>query len=156
MSSNAELIRSAFARWQASRGRDVSIWWEIFADNISFRSAARGREPAGFTRSVDRKSAMLRYFDFICLEMEMLDYQIETVIDAGSRVMVVANARWRMRRTGRILRLRSAKVFWFEAGKVVRLENFYDSAQLLEHAAPYSRMPAIGPRMQHAYAGDHA
>lgn len=155
MISNADMIRSAFARWRASRGRDVSIWWEIFAENVSFSSATRGREPAGFTRSVDRKSALTVYFDYVCLEMEMLDHRVEQIIDAGSRVMAVIEASWRMRRTGRILNLRSAKVFWFEDGKVVRLECYYDSAHLLEHVAPYSSMPVAGPRLQRAFVDGH-
>lgn len=132
MPGNLDRIRTVFEAWRDSAGQDASPWFDLADDDIVFRSAAGGREPVGPMGHSNRKAALHGYFDFIARHMQMLEHEIEHYLEDGDMVIAIGQSCWRIRQTGRIFRTRTANLFWFRNGRIIRYENLYDSAALLD------------------------
>ena len=55
-------LRDAYRRWDASKGTDVTMWTELFADDARLRSLAAGRPGLEFTLDCHSTQDVARYF----------------------------------------------------------------------------------------------
>ena len=59
---NVELLKDAYKRWHDSKGGSLDHLLSLVADDIKFRSIARGQDPLGFTQPVNKKAEVARLF----------------------------------------------------------------------------------------------
>lgn len=68
--------------------------------------------------------------------VELEEVEIESVAAQGDSVVLMAHETGRLRSTGKRYRLRWVQWFRFREGKIVHIRELFDTAALLEAAAP--------------------
>jgi ketosteroid isomerase-like protein len=80
------------------------------------------------------RAAVLEVMAAIAAVYEMESYRIEQTIIEGDRAALLADAGFKQRATGRLLRFRVANFLRFLDGRLVEFREFSDSFDLVEQA----------------------
>jgi hypothetical protein len=72
-----------------------------------------------------------RFFAKIAETVEVLDFRVDERLPAGETVVVVGHEKGRVRRTGKTYETKWVHVFRLRGEKVVRFDEFYDSAAVV-------------------------
>src|ERR1043165_6872359 len=91
MASTEDLakLKNAYLLWDASKGKETSMWTSLFADNVRLRSLAAGRPGQEFTAESRSSSDVARYFEALTAEWEMINYKTSQFAVDGDRVVMV-------------------------------------------------------------------
>jgi ketosteroid isomerase-like protein len=95
---------------------DVMVRWNGPADRIPWAGEHHGVE------------AVLAFFAMVGAALEVLSIEPVEKLVTPDKALIVLQAHWRVRATGRDLRLRAANLFTFRDGRVAAYEVFPDSA----------------------------
>lgn len=136
MSPELKKLKAAYRRWDRSKGSEKSMWLDIFADEVDFRSLANGREQVPFTVTRKRPADVMAYLDGLTAAFEMIHYTVTDCIQEGSRIVVYGTTAWRNRATGKVLETPIMTLWRFRRGKAVFFHEFLDTAAVLESASP--------------------
>ncbi len=131
---NVELLKDAYKRWHDSKGGSLDHFMSIVADDIKFRSIARGAAPLAFTQPVNRKDELRGYFDGLLGDFNMNHYTVHDYVADGDIVFVRCATSWTNKRTGKTFETPKADFWRFRDGKVVEFYEFYDTAQVMASA----------------------
>jgi hypothetical protein len=92
----------------------------VIPDGTPLSGEFRGRE--GF----------LRYFQAQAEVMEVLDFTNIEFMGSGSKVVIVADEKFRVKRTGTVCETETATVFTLEQGKIAKLSALADMSAIVD------------------------
>jgi uncharacterized protein len=126
-SGNADVVRALYAAFSSGDAPgifatlDPEVVWEVHAP----KEHPYGGTFSGFdgTRT---------FLGAIGATVEMQDFGADEVVASGDVVVAMGHERFRVRRTGKTLSHRWLHVFRLRGGKVVRFDEWFDSAAVME------------------------
>jgi uncharacterized protein len=127
-------LKRTYRLWAESKGSSFKPWLDLLSERLSFRSLADGIPGAEFTRGGDSRADVMRYFDELSQEWEMMRFEVDTFIAQHDRVAVLGSCAWRHRRTNKVADTPKADFYRFEGGRIVEFIEFYDTAKVLAAA----------------------
>ena len=125
--SNAEKIRSAYARWEASKGSDPDGLLELMADDIVLRTLLGPDEPHPMAQDRVGVDFAREYLISLALNLEMVAFPTEEVVAQGDTVVWIGSCAWRDRKTGAEARTPKADIWRFRDGKAVEAMEMFDT-----------------------------
>lgn len=134
--TNTEILRTAYAKWHETKGGSVDHWLSLMSDKIDFRSLADGEGGLNFTKTVESRADMERYFSGLSADMEMIHYTIDQYVAQDDRVVVVGTTSWRVKATDKTFTTPKVDVVRFEDGKIVSFFEYYDTAKIIAATQP--------------------
>jgi len=133
---HVECLREVYRLWKESRGSDTKPWLELLSDTIQFRSLGATSPTIGFARDGTSRADVLRYFEDLARDWEMIDYEVEHMIAEGDRVAVLSHCSWRNRHTGKASTSMKADFYRFVDGRIVEFAELFDTAGAVDAAMP--------------------
>lgn len=124
---NVELLRKAYAGWNASKG-DTACWLCLVADDIKLTSLAKGAAPLEFTATRHGAEELKGYLDGLLADWTMNHQHFDDFIGDGDRVAAIGHCSWTNKRTGKVLETAKVDIWRFRDGKAVEFHEFYDTA----------------------------
>jgi len=94
---------------------DDCEWIGPEADSVPFAGCFRGKADVG------------RFFAAMGASMEPLRFDVHDVVAENDKVVVIGEAEWRVKSTGRTYTNPWVNVFTLRDGKIVRTDAYYDS-----------------------------
>jgi ketosteroid isomerase-like protein len=135
---NVEIVRRTFeialrAGVDPGAAFDQCVSEGLLASNVEWRGGARaGQAAAGVENAVGRDE-YLEMTSRFTENFEDFVYEVEEIIDAGNdRVVALTRASGLGRRSGALVEMRMAQVYWLETGRIVRVVPFLDRDDALE------------------------
>jgi ketosteroid isomerase-like protein len=124
---NVELLKRAYAGWNASKG-DTQCWLDIVADDIKLSSLAKGATPLEFTATRHGAEELKSYLGGLLADWTMNFQHFDDFIAEGDRVVAIGNCSWTNKRTGKSVETPKVDIWRFRDGKAVEFHEFYDTA----------------------------
>ena len=125
--NNVAVLKKAYAHWSENKETAFQNWMDLLADNVRFRSLADGHEAMAFTRTCNCKNDVLRYFEELASEWDMVDFQMDEFVAQGDRVVAIGNCHWRHMKTGKDVLTPKVDIFTMQDGKIVDIFELYDT-----------------------------
>jgi hypothetical protein len=100
---NVAVLRALYDIWNGARGTRFDHFFEALADDVRWRSLPRGAAGFEFTRCCYSRDYVLRYFEGMAADWELLFYEVDEFIAQADRVVVLSRCAFSHRRTGRTL-----------------------------------------------------
>jgi ketosteroid isomerase-like protein len=125
---NVELLREAYASWQASKG-DPAGWFGIIHDDIKLNSLPGGHPPLEFSAPRKGVEELKAYLDSLTSDWSMNFHRFDEFIADGDRVVAVGHVSWTNKRTGKTVESPKVDVWRFRDGKAVEFNEFFDTAK---------------------------
>lgn len=129
-------LKNAYRRWQQSGGEDLSLVVDLMADDIEVATLPNGTELLEFSKPCRNKDEVLRYFEGLLGDWDLLWVDIEDVVSERSCVVVLLKNAWRNRRTDKRFESHAVHVWRFEGDRANHLRLFFDSAKWSAAATP--------------------
>ena len=133
---NIEILKEAYARWNDSIGGSAEYWLSLMSEAVHLVSLAEGRDGAAFTATCSSRRDVRRYLNGFAAEWEMMHYLVDDYIAQGERVVAIGECAWRNRRTGKVTETPKIDIWRFRDGKIVSMNEYYDTAKVLAAAQP--------------------
>ena len=134
--SNTEILQTAYAKWHDTKGGSVDHWLSILSDNVDFRSLADGEGGLNFTKTVESRADMERYFAGLTTDMEMIHYTVDQYIAQDDRVVAMGTTSWRVKATGKTFTTPKVDVVRFKDGQIISFFEYYDTAKIVAATMP--------------------
>lgn len=125
--SNAEKIRQAYARWEASKGADANGFLEMLADDVVMRSVLGPPDLHPLAQDRIGKEFARDYLESLVLNLEMVAFPTEQVVAEGDTVVWIGSCHWRDPRTGMEANTPKADIWRFRDGLAVSVMEFFDT-----------------------------
>lgn len=122
---NLKRVQEAYAAF--GRG-DIPTVLEGLADDVEWINSGPADIPIAGTKR--GKQAVGEWFSLVGQEMDFQAFQARDLIAQGDKVVALIHSEAIVRRTGRRSVTELAHVFTFRDGKVLRFEEFSDTAAL--------------------------
>lgn len=132
--SNLQRLKECYRAWDASKGTNTGCWFDIFADNIHFRSLGQDAVALAFAGERKSKSEAAGYFSGLAAHWTMIHWTPHTFVTEGDRVAVFGTCAWTSKETGKSVETPIANLWEFENGKAVSFIEIFDSARALAAA----------------------
>lgn len=129
--SNIELLKNAYEYWDENKEKAFENWMDLLSDDIKLKSLADGAVGMEFTQICNCKNDVLRYFEGLSAEWEMIYYKVDDYISEGNRVVAIGNCRWRFKKTGKEVETPKVDIVTFEDSKIIEFFELYDTAKVL-------------------------
>lgn len=129
-------LRRVYREWGESKGSSFKPWLDLMSDQVRLRSLGAGVPGIEFSRAAMSRADVMRYFDELSQDWEMLRYDVEQMIGQGDWVAMLGSCAWRHRRTRKVAETLKADFLRFENGRVVEFVELYDTAATLAAATP--------------------
>ncbi len=142
---NVEILKEAYARRNDSVGGSAEYWLSLMSEEVHLVSLAEGRDGAGFTATCCSRRDVKRYLEGFAAEWEMMHYLVDDYIAQGERVVAIGECAWRNRRTGKVTETPKIDIWRFSDGKIVSMNEYYDTEKLLAAAQPDGKQQATSP-----------
>lgn len=133
---HVECLREVYRIWRESQGSNTAPWLELLGEVIDFRSLGATSPTIGFARDGTSRADVMRYFEDLSRDWEMIDYEVEHMVAEGDRVAVLSHCAWRNRHTGKVSATMKADFFRFADGRVVEFAELFDTAGAVDAAMP--------------------
>lgn len=132
---NVAMLQQSYSLWNSDKAACFDYWLHLLSDDVCFRSLAAGRPGMEFTRDCNSKADVIRYFEGMAADWEMVHFTPVEFIAQGNRVAMRGRAAWKHRRSGKTVSTPKADFFRFRGGKIVEFFEFYDTAAALDAAS---------------------
>ena len=129
--SNVELLKCAYEYWDKNKEQAFENWMNLLADDVRLKSLADGALGMEFTRLCHCKNDVLRYFEGLSANWEMIFYKIDNYVSEGDRVVAIGNCCWKFRKTGREVLTPKVDVVTFKDSKIIEFFELYDTAKII-------------------------
>jgi uncharacterized protein len=126
--ANVAVLTEAYRRWHDSRGGGLDHLISICDANIKFGSLAQGAPKIEYMTAYTGRDDLLKYFEGLARDWEMIEYRVDQFIAQGDRVVMLGHCSWRAKTTGRVCSTPKADVWRFANGKAVEFYEFFDTA----------------------------
>ena len=142
---NVELLKSAYAAWDASQGSDASAWTRLVAPAFMMHSFAIGIEPVEFVAGISSPAAFEQYLVRLHREWSVDFFRIDQYVAQGETVIAIGEASYTNRTTGRTVitpKVRRLPVHeWRDRGAC---RSLYGGKRQLP-----TRKPSAGTKQEH-------
>jgi len=125
--TNAANVRSAYARWDASKGGDPDGLLEILADDVVMRTILNPPELHPLAEDRVGIDFARDYLTSLALNLEMVGFPTQEVVAQGDTVVWIGSCHWRDRRTGAAADTPKVDVWHFRDGKAVEVTEYFDT-----------------------------
>jgi ketosteroid isomerase-like protein len=125
--ANADKVRRAYARWEASRGVDADGFLEILAEDVVMRSLLGPPDLHPLAQDRVGREFARDYLESLALNLEMVAFPTEQVVAEGDTVVWIGSCHWRDRKTGAEANTPKADVWRFEDGLAVSVMEYFDT-----------------------------
>lgn len=125
--TNADRVRRAYARWEASKGADAEVFIEMLADDVVMRSLLSPPDLHPLAQDRVGKEFARDYLESLALNLEMLAFPTEEVVAQGDIVVWIGSCHWRDRQTGLEAQTPKADIWHFRDGKAVSVMEMFDT-----------------------------
>lgn len=125
---NVAALKVIYELWNGSKGGSVADVFAILDDDIDWCSLGHGVQDLAFSEDCRGKDAVLRYFERLGGEWELLDCTVDEYVAQGDRVVVLGHVAFRSRQTGKTCHSRKCDVWRMKDGKAVSFSEFFDTA----------------------------
>ncbi|MDF7777747.1 nuclear transport factor 2 family protein [Sphingomonas sp. AOB5] len=123
----AERIRHAYARWAESKGASADLFLDLMADDIVCSSALSPHEDHPLAKARTGKEFARDYLESLPLNLDMIDYPTDEIVDGGDTVVWIGRCSWRERATGKETSTVKVDVWRFRDGKAVSVLEMFDT-----------------------------
>lgn len=125
--SNVQVVKEAYHRFQSG---DIPTLISTLDDDVTFHTRGPSIIPtAGTFRGHE---GVANYFKKLAESEDVLAFEPRMYLAEGNTVVALGHYQGRTRATGRPLDFDWAQVFTLRDGRVVRWENFFDTAAVAE------------------------
>lgn len=133
-----EALNRAYRLWNQSRGTDPSGFLDLMAEKVDWQSVGEGHvvRPLGFVGTRSSKSDVVGYFQRVTDDWQMEHFLVEDIICEGGNAVVIADARYIARATGKHCTSQVVNILRFQDGKIVRFREMFDTAAALSALLP--------------------
>ncbi|MFW8633771.1 nuclear transport factor 2 family protein [Cribrihabitans pelagius] len=128
--TNAEILREAYARWDACKGADLAMWDDYVTEGIKLYSMAAGAHGLDFSTARSGRDELHSYLRELTSAFEMEHWTMHETISEGDRVVGLGVTAWICKATGKRVETPVAIVCKFRGRQVCECREFYDSASL--------------------------
>lgn len=125
--TNAERVRHAYARWAETKGESADVFLDMLADDVVSTTAFDPSEPHPMAQVRVGKQFACDYLESLALNLEMLDYPTQEVVDGGDTVVWIGSCHWRDRASKREAQTRKVDIWRFRDGKAVSVLEMFDT-----------------------------
>lgn len=125
--ANAEKVRQAYARWEASKGADANGFLDVLADDVVMRSVLGPPDLHPLAQDRVGKEFARDYLELLVLNLEMVAFPTEQIVAEGDTVVWVGSCHWRDPRTGMEANTPKADIWRFRDGLAVSVMEFFDT-----------------------------
>ena len=129
--NNVAILKEAYHFWNVNKEKAFENWMDLMADDIKLESIADGAKGLEFSRCCNCKNDVLRYFQELAEEWEMIHYTINEYIAQGDRVVAVGTCGWKHRKTAKVVDTPKADIIRMKDSKIVEFYEFYDTAKTI-------------------------
>ncbi|WP_425044753.1 nuclear transport factor 2 family protein [Primorskyibacter sp. S87] len=126
--SNAQLVREAYARWNACKGTDLNLWDEYTTEDLCLRSLGSGNHGLDFSCPREGRAQMHEYLKDLTDAFELQHWTMEETISQGDKVVGIGKTAWKHRARGIPVETPVVIVCRFRDGKVCEFSEYYDTA----------------------------
>lgn len=125
--SNADLIRSAYSRWEDSLGQDPEPFFAFIAEDFTLASVLDPPDLHELARDHYGLDRVREYFAALDAEWEMIEFPTKQVVEQGETVIWIGHCTWRNRQTGRLATTPKVDIWTFRSGRAVRMFEMFDT-----------------------------
>ena len=126
-SSNAELIRAAYAHWEQSEGHDPEPFFALVAEDFTMASVLDPPDLHELARDHYGLDRVREYFTALETDWEMIEFPTEQVVGQDDTVVWIGRCTWRNRHTGSVAATPKVDIWTFRDGRAVRMFEIYDT-----------------------------
>jgi ketosteroid isomerase-like protein len=126
--ANADKVRRAYARWEASRGVDADGFLEILAEDVVMRSLLDPPDLHPMAQDRVGKEFARDYLESLALNLEMVAFPTDQVVAEGDIVVWIGSCHWRDRKSGAEANTPKVDVWRFGSGGLaVSVMEYFDT-----------------------------
>jgi uncharacterized protein len=126
--ANADKVRRAYARWEASRGVDADGFLEILAEDVVMRSLLNPPDLHPMAQDRVGKEFARDYLESLALNLEMVAFPTDQVVAEGDTVVWIGSCHWRDRKSGAEANTPKVDVWRFGSdGLAVSVMEYFDT-----------------------------
>lgn len=129
--SNTAKLREAYARWNDSKGTDLSMWDEYTTEDICIRSLGGGQYGLDFSNARSGRDQMHAYLKDLTDAFEMIHWTLKDTVAQDDRVVGIGVTAWTHKASGRSVETPVVVICRFRDGRVCEYEELYDTAALV-------------------------
>jgi ketosteroid isomerase-like protein len=124
--SNLEIVENVYASF-ASGDMDGSL--QNMDEDIVWLHPAEG-SGIPFAGRFEGRDGVRRFFEIADQSIEVLDQQVHDLVASGDKVVALGYEHMRVRDNGREYKSNWAHIYSFQNGKIIRFEEFIDTAEV--------------------------
>ncbi|MDP4823855.1 MAG: nuclear transport factor 2 family protein [Aestuariivirgaceae bacterium] len=130
----AAVLKHVYKRWHDTKGGNAAEFIALLAEDATWGSIANGTLGIEFARELLSRNNVQNYFERFAKDWEVVFCRIERVITEGSTVVVLSEASWKHKRTGKAFMTPKADVWEFKRGKAISFFEYFDTATVVRNA----------------------
>lgn len=130
----AAVLKQIYKNWHDTKGGNAAEMIALLAEDATWGSIANGTHGIEFARELLSRNNVHNYFERFAKDWEVVFCRVERIITEGSTVVVLSEASWKHKRTGKAFMTPKADVWEFKRGKVVSFFEYFDTATVVRNA----------------------
>jgi uncharacterized protein len=124
MSDNVQVVRQAYQSFQTG---DIPGVLGLMSSDVEWQLPRMGNIPISGLRRGNAQVA--EFFSTLANDQEPIVFEPRDFVAAGDRVVALGHYKWTVKKTGKQFESDFAHVFTVRNGKVVRFQEFLDTAR---------------------------
>ena len=124
--NNLEIVENVYASF-ASGDMEASL--QNMDEEIVWLHPAEG-SGIPFAGRFEGRDGVRRFFEIADQSIDVLDQQVHDLVASGDKVVALGYEHMRVKKNGREYKSNWAHVYSFRNGKIIRFEEFIDTAEL--------------------------
>ena len=128
-------LKAAYAEWDRSKGGSIDHWLTLLADDIDFRSLARGAHGVPWTAKRTSADEVRGYLNGLTATFKMEHYTVDRYVCQGDTIVAIGSTAWLHRKSEKRLDTPIVTVWRFKDGKAISFYEYYDTAAVAAVAA---------------------
>ena len=138
-------LKNAYKSWNTSKGATAHPWFDLMADELSWRSIAGGAHDMEFTRPHSTKHEVQQYFEELAEDWQMVFYHVRTFLVEGNTVATVGECCWRHKTTKKIVHSPKLDIMRFKDEKIADFFEYFDNDQAILAASGNVALTELSP-----------
>jgi uncharacterized protein len=130
----AAVLKQIYKNWHDTKGGNAAEMIALLAEDATWGSIANGTHGIEFARELLSRNNVHNYFERFAKDWEVVFCRVERMITEGNTVVVLSEASWKHKRTGKAFMTPKADVWEFKRGKAVSFFEYFDTATVVRNA----------------------
>ena len=128
------VLKQIYKNWHETKGGNAAEMIALLAEDATWGSIANGTHGIEFARELLSRNNVHNYFERFAKDWEVVFCRVERMITEGNTVVVLSEASWKHKRTGKAFMTPKADVWEFKRGKAVSFFEYFDTATVVRNA----------------------